>query len=143
MFSQFIYISMLIFQVSWRWDSSSSSIGSALKCQQDKESKAKQAKRLAIESEDSSMSKDSMLVHNLDKPIACKKNIRSPVTKANPKNKLVKKADGKKNTEEIDIGFLSAVKKMQLEDDYDMLDSDDDVLSLDDEEEISITSADI
>jgi hypothetical protein len=32
---------------------------------------------------------------------------------------------------------------MQLEDDYDMLDSDDDVLSLDDEEEISITSADI
>jgi hypothetical protein len=34
------------------------------------------------------------------------------------------------------------VKKMQIEDEYDMLDSDDNVLSLDDEE-ISITSADI
>jgi hypothetical protein len=33
---------------------------------------------------------------------------------------------------------LSAVKKIQIEDKYDMLDSDDDVLSLDDEE-ISIT----
>jgi hypothetical protein len=43
----------------------------------------------------------------------------------------------------MDIGFLSAVKIMQLEDDYDMLDSDDDVLSLDDDEEVSITSADI
>jgi hypothetical protein len=43
----------------------------------------------------------------------------------------------------MDIGFLSVVKKMQLEDDYDMLDSDDDVLSLDDDEEVSITSADI
>jgi hypothetical protein len=32
---------------------------------------------------------------------------------------------------------------MQLEDDYDMLDSDNDVLSLDDDEEISITSADV
>jgi hypothetical protein len=42
----------------------------------------------------------------------------------------------------MDIGFLSAVKKMQIEDKYDMLDSDDDVLSLDDDE-ISITSADV
>jgi hypothetical protein len=42
----------------------------------------------------------------------------------------------------MDIGFLSAVKKMQIEDDYDMLDSNDDVLSLDDDE-ISITSADV
>jgi hypothetical protein len=42
----------------------------------------------------------------------------------------------------MDIGFLSAVKKMQIEDDYDMLDSDDDVLLLDDDE-ISITSADV
>jgi hypothetical protein len=115
----------------------------ALKRQQDKESKAKQAKRCAIESEDSSLSEDSMSVHNLEKPIPRKQNYRPPVAKAIPKNKLVKKADGKKNNEEIDIGFLSAVKKMQLEDDYDMLDSDDDVLSLDDDKEISITSADI
>jgi hypothetical protein len=43
----------------------------------------------------------------------------------------------------MDIGLLSAVKKMQLEDDYDMLDSDNDALTLDDDEEISITSADI
>jgi hypothetical protein len=84
-----------------------------------------------------------MSVHNLEKPIPHKQNIRSPVAKANPRSKLFKKADGKKNNEEMDIGFLSAVKKMQLEDDYDMLDSDDDVLSLDDDEEISITSADI
>jgi hypothetical protein len=84
-----------------------------------------------------------MSVHNLEKPIPCKKNYKSPVAKANPKNKLVKKADGKNNNEEMDIGFLSAVKKMQLEDDYKMLDSDDYVLSLDDDEEISITSADI
>jgi hypothetical protein len=43
----------------------------------------------------------------------------------------------------MDIGFLSAVKKMQLEDDYDMLDSDNDVFSLDDDEEISNTHADV
>jgi hypothetical protein len=116
---------------------------SALKRQQDKESKAKQAKRRAFESEDSSASEDSMSVHNLEKPIPCKKNIRAAVAKTNPRNKLVKKADGKKKNEEMDIGFLSAVKKMQLEDDYEMLDSDDDVLSLDDDEEVSITSADI
>jgi hypothetical protein len=116
---------------------------SALKRQQDKESKAKQAKRRANESEDSSASEASMSVHNLEKPIPRKKNIRAAVAKTNPKNKLVKKADGKKKNDEIDIGFLSAVKKMQLEDDYDMLDSDDDVLSLDDDEEVSITSADI
>jgi hypothetical protein len=116
---------------------------SALKRQQDKESKAKKSKRRAIESEDSSLSEDAMSVHNLEKPIPCKQNIRSPVAKANPRSKLVKKEDGKKNKEEIDIGFLSAVKKMQLEDDYDMLDLDNDVLSLDNDEEISITSADI
>jgi hypothetical protein len=116
---------------------------SALKRQQDKESKGKQAKRRAIELEDSSVSKDSMSVHNLEKPIPRKKNIRASVAKTDPKNKLVKKADGKKKNDEIDIGFLSAVKKMQLEDDYDMLDLDDDVLSLDDAEEVSITSADI
>jgi hypothetical protein len=84
-----------------------------------------------------------MPVHNLEKPIPCKQNYKSPVAKAKPKSKLVKKADGKKKNEEIDIGFLSVVKKMQLEDDYDMLDSDDDILALDDDEEISITSADI
>jgi hypothetical protein len=114
---------------------------SALKRQQDKESKAKQANRCAIEPEDSSSSEDSMSVHNLEIPIPCN---RSPVAKANPKGKLIEKTDGKKSKEEIDIGFLSAVKKMQLEEDYDILDSDNDVLSLDDDdEEISITSADV
>jgi hypothetical protein len=57
---------------------------SALKRQQDKESRAKQAKRRAIKSEDPSSSKDSMPVHILEKPIPRKQNIRSPVTKANP-----------------------------------------------------------
>jgi hypothetical protein len=61
---------------------------SALRRQQDKESKAKQAKRRAIESEDSSSSEDSMPVHNLEKPFPHKQNIRSPVTKANPRSKL-------------------------------------------------------
>jgi hypothetical protein len=84
-----------------------------------------------------------MSVHNLEKPIPCKKNIRATVAKTDPRNKLVKKSDGMKKNDEMDIGFLSAVKKMQLEDDYDMLDLDDDVLSLDDDEEVSITSADI
>jgi hypothetical protein len=97
----------------------------------------------AIESEDSSLSEDSISVHNLEKPIPCKHYSKSPVAKANPESKLVKKADGKKNKEEMDIGFLTAVKKMQLEDYYDMLDSDNDVLSLDDDEEISITSPDV
>jgi hypothetical protein len=110
---------------------------SALKRQQDKESKAKQAKRHAIELEDSSASEDSMSVHNLEKPIPRKKYIRAAVAMTNPRNKLVKNADGKKKNEEMDIGFLSAVKKMQLEDDFDMLDSDDDVLSWDDDEEVS------
>jgi hypothetical protein len=100
---------------------------SALKRQQDKESKAKQAKRHAIGLEDSSASEDSMSVHNLEIPIPCKKNNPNPnpnpaVAKTNPRNKLVKKADGNKKNEEMDIGFLSAVKKKQLEDDYDMLD---------------------
>jgi hypothetical protein len=79
----------------------------------------------------------------LEKPIPRKQNNKSPVAKANPKSKLVKKADEKKNKEEMDIGFLSAVKKMQLEDYYDMLDLDNDVLSLVDDEAISITSADV
>jgi hypothetical protein len=52
---------------------------SALKRQQDKESKANQAKRRAIESEDSSASEDSMSVHNLEKPIPRKKSIRAAV----------------------------------------------------------------
>jgi hypothetical protein len=84
-----------------------------------------------------------MPVHNLGKPIPCKQNNKSPAAKANPKSRLVKKADGKKNREEMDIGFLSAVKTMQLEDDYDILYLDNDVLSLEDEKEISITSADV
>jgi hypothetical protein len=40
---------------------------SALKRQQDKESKAKVAKRRAVENEDSSSSDDSMSVHNIEK----------------------------------------------------------------------------
>jgi hypothetical protein len=81
-------------------------------------------------------------VNNLEKPIPCKNAHKFRVAKADSKVKSTKKADKKKDNKEMDIGFLSAVKKMQIEDDYDMLDSDDDVLSLDDDE-ISITSADI
>jgi hypothetical protein len=40
------------------------------------------------------------------------------------------------------VVILSAVKKMQIEEKYDMLDSDNDVMLLDDAE-ISITNADV
>jgi hypothetical protein len=114
----------------------------ALKRKQDKESKAKMAKRHAIKAEDSSSSKDSISVNNLEKPIPHKNAHKFRVAKAVSKLKSTMKADKKKDNEEMDIGFLSAVKKMQIEDKYNMLDSNDDVLSLD-EEEISITSADV
>jgi hypothetical protein len=115
---------------------------SALKRQQDKESKAKQAKRRAIESEDSSSSEDSISVNNLEKPIPCKTNYKLNIARAVTKTKPSKKDNKKGKKEEKDIGFLSAVKKMQIEDDYEMLNSDDDVLLLD-EEEVSIASEDI
>jgi hypothetical protein len=99
-------------------------------------------KRFAIEAEDSSSSEDSISVNNLEKPIPRKNAHKFRVAKAGSKVKSTKKADKKKDNKEMDIGFLSAVKKMQIEDEIDMLDSDDDVLSLDDDE-ISITSADV
>jgi hypothetical protein len=114
----------------------------ALKCKQDKESKAKVTKHCAIKAEDSSSSEDSISVNNLEKPIPRKNAHKFRVAKAVSKVKSNKKADKKKDNEEMDIGFLSAVKKMQNVDDYVMLDSDDGVLSLDDDE-ISITSADV
>jgi hypothetical protein len=114
----------------------------ALKREQDKESKAKVVKRRAIKAEDSSSSEDSISVNNLEKPIPCKNAHKFRVAKVDSKVKSTKKADKKNDNKEMDIGLLSAVKKMQIEDDYDMLDSDDDVLSLDDDE-ISITSADV
>jgi hypothetical protein len=64
------------------------------------------------------------------KPIPCKNAPKFRVAKAVSKVKSTKKASKKKDNEEMDIGFLSAVKKMQIEDKYNMLDSDDDVLSL-------------
>jgi hypothetical protein len=114
----------------------------ALKRKQDKESKAKVAKHCAIKAGDSLPSKDSISVNNLEKPIPRKNAHKFRVAKAIFKVKSTKKADKRKDNEEMDIGFLSAVKKMQNEDEYDMLDSDDDVLLFDDEE-ISITSADV
>jgi hypothetical protein len=114
----------------------------ALKREQDKESKAKVVKHRAIEAGDSLPSEETISVNNLEKPIPRKNSYKFRVAKAESKVKSTKKADNKKDNEEMDIGFLSAVKKMQIEDEYDMLDSDDDVLSLDDDE-ISITSADV
>jgi guanylate kinase len=96
------------------------------------------AKHCAIEGDDSLLSEDSMLVNNLEKPIPRKTNYKFRVAKADSKTKPTKKAHKKEDNEEIDIGFLSAVKEMQIEDEYDMLDYNDDVLLLDDEK-ISIT----
>jgi hypothetical protein len=68
---------------------------SALKRQQDKESKAKQTKRCAIKWEDSSLPEDSMSVHNLEKPIPCKLIKKTPVTKVITKAKPAKKSTNK------------------------------------------------
>jgi hypothetical protein len=70
------------------------------------------AKRRAIEAEDSLSSKDSISVNNLEKPIPCKNAHKYRAAKAGSKVKSNKKADKKKDNEEMDIGFLSAVKKM-------------------------------
>jgi uncharacterized protein YdhG (YjbR/CyaY superfamily) len=50
---------------------------SALKLQQDKESKAKMAKRRAMEKEDSSSSEDSVSVHNIEKRVP--RNLAKPI----------------------------------------------------------------
>jgi transposase len=92
-----------------------------LKRQQDKESKAKQTKRRAMELEDSSSSEDSMSVHNLEKPIPRKLSNKTHVAKGGTKGKPTNKTNGKKNNEDVDIGFLSAVKKMQIDNKNDML----------------------
>jgi hypothetical protein len=111
---------------------------SALKRQQDKESKSKMAKRRAEEMEDSSSLEDSLSVNNVEKliprslakPIPCKivKNTlvaKSKVTKDN-KTKAYK-STGKEDA------LSEAANNMQLEeDDIEMIESDDDddVLSL-------------
>jgi hypothetical protein len=82
-----------------------------------------------MEAEDSSSSKDSMSVNNLEKPIPCKANYKLNTSKAVAKAKPTKNDKKKGSKEEIDIGFLSAVKKMQLDEDYEMIDLDDDVAS--------------
>jgi hypothetical protein len=96
----------------------------ALKREQDKESKAKVAKHRAIEAEDSSSSEDSISVNNLEKPIPRKTNYKLNIAKAVTMVKPTKKDKKKGSKEEIDI----AVKKMQLDDDYEMVDSDDDMM---------------
>jgi hypothetical protein len=111
---------------------------SALKRQQDKESKSKVAKKRAIEKDDSSSSDDSMSVNNMEKqvPRSLLKPIpRLLIKKRNPMANwaFVDKEDKKmpaKNTKKEDA-LADAVKDMQLEDDIKMIDSDeDDVLSL-------------
>jgi hypothetical protein len=99
-------------------------------------------KRCAIKAENSLSSQDSMSVNNLEKPLPRKTHYKFKVAKADSKIKPTKRANKKDGNEEIDIGFLSTVKKMQIDDKYDMLDSNDDVLLLDDEK-IPFTSADI
>jgi hypothetical protein len=86
----------------------------ALKREQDNKFKAK--------AEDSMLSKDSISVKNLEKPIPHKNAHKFRVAKTVSKVRSTKKADKKKDKEEMDIGFSSAVKKMQIEDKYEMLD---------------------
>jgi hypothetical protein len=109
---------------------------SALKRQQDKESKSKVAKRRAFEKEDSSSSDDSMSVNNMEKRVP--RSLSKPIPRKVVKNILskmkIEKKDNKKaskKTEKEDF-LAEAVNNMQLdEDDIEMIDSDDDdVLSL-------------
>jgi hypothetical protein len=110
---------------------------SALKRQQDKESKAKVAKRRAIENEDSSSSEDSMSVHNIEKQVPCSlaKLIPRKIVKRTLVAKIKVANDNKKkaykSTEKEDA-LSEAVNNMQLEEDnIEMIESDDDdVLSL-------------
>jgi hypothetical protein len=69
----------------------------ALERKQDKESKAKVAKRRVIKAEESLSSQDSISVNNLDHKFR--------VANAVSKVKSTKKADKKKDNEEMDIGF--------------------------------------
>jgi hypothetical protein len=110
---------------------------SALKRQQDKESKAKMAKRRAMENEDSSSSEDSVSVHNIEKQVPC--SLAKPIPCKIVKRTLVAKVSLAKDTKKkasksIEKGdaLSEAVNNMQLEDDdIEMIESDDDdVLSL-------------
>jgi hypothetical protein len=76
---------------------------SALKHQQDKESKAKQVKRRAIELDDSLSSEDSISVNNLEKPIPRKTNYKLNITRAVTKTKPSKKDNKKGKKDEEDI----------------------------------------
>jgi hypothetical protein len=110
---------------------------SALKRQQDKESKAKVAKRRAFEKEDSSSSDDSMSFHNIEKRVPC--NLSKPIPRKIVKRTLVAKMnidkeDKKKAPKQMqkEDALAEAVNNMQLDkDDIEMIESDDDdVLSL-------------
>jgi hypothetical protein len=110
---------------------------SALKRQQDKESKSNVAKRRAFVKEDSSLLDDSMSVHNIEKrvprnlskPIPCKIVKRILVAKMNIDKEDKKRAPMKMQKEDA---LAEAVNNMQLDkDDIEMIESDDDdVLSL-------------
>jgi hypothetical protein len=69
---------------------------SALKRQQDKESKAKMAKRRALENEDSSLSEDSVSVHNIEKQVP--RSLAKPIPRKIVKRTLVAKGSLAKDT---------------------------------------------
>jgi hypothetical protein len=105
---------------------------SALKRQQDNESKAKMAKRRAIENKDSLSSEDSMSVHNIEKQVL--RSLAKPIPCTIVKRTLVAKVSLAKDTKkkasksiEKEDALSEAVNNMQLDEDkIEMIESDDD-----------------
>ena len=104
----------------------------ALKREQVKESKGRKTNKKQSDSDDSSESSGSMSINNLEKPIPRKKSWIK-INHNVKDNKKRYKNDKNYETSDEEDQFLENVKKMQIEDDYEMVDSDDDVLSMDNE----------
>ena len=104
----------------------------ALKRQQTKESDKNKKNKKNNESDDSSESSGSVSIHNLEKPIPRKKAYDKVVNKSDKTNKTNKKKEDSMSDD--DYAFLDNVNKMQIADDYEMVDSNDDVVSLNDDD---------
>ena len=104
----------------------------ALKRQQTKESDKNKKNKKNNESDDSSESSGSVSIHNLEKPIPRKKVYDKVVNESDKTNKTNKKKEDSMSDD--DYAFLDNVNKMQIADDYEMVDSNDDVVSLNDDD---------
>ena len=104
-----------------------------LKREQAKESKKEKVVKKSSAEDDSSTSEDSISVNNLEKTIPRKKEFKKTIT-------IIKKPkdNTKKNEWDVDMEleqkFLNQMNDIQIEDEeYEMVEDDDDVISLGDE----------